>query len=182
MGGFSVGPFQVGVNTLWIGTHGFLMQVSLIGLAFLFGALWFAPSGGERLVGGLKAASLITTLALVLLMVTGIVPDIRFEKGADFSGTVRNEFGTFQAQVTDENLGALTGPLLFDMMEHISFIVPGLAAVLCLLIWHYGRRVVEDRAVRRSALWLLATMAGWILVIGHLGFYVSKVLTFPYIK
>ena len=182
MGGFSAGPFQVGVNTMWIGGHGLLMQLAFIGLAFLFGAILLAAQGGERLVRGLKAVSLLTVIALALLMVTGIVPDVRFEKGADFSGTIHNDFGTFQSTVSDDNLSAFTGPLLFDMMEHISFIVPGLAVVLCFLIWHYGRRVIEDRAVRRSALWVLATTVGWMLVIGHIGFYVSKVLAFPYTR
>ena len=182
MGDFKLGPFELGSNTMWIGSHGLLMQLVLICLAFLFGAIWFCRQADERLLRGLKAASLVTFVGLVLLMITGIVPDVGFEKGAAFSGTIRNDFGTFQSTVTDENLGAFTGPLLFDMMEHISFIVPGLAAVFCFMIWHYGKRVIEDRAVRGSVLWLLTVTAAWIMVIGHLGFYVSKVLTFPYTK
>lgn len=177
---FKFGPFELGSNTMWIGSHGLVMQLVLIALAFLFGAIWFAKQADDRLLGGLKAASLVTFLGLVLLMITGIVPDIGFEKGASFSGTVHNDFGLFQSSVTDENLAAFTGPLLFDVMEHISLIVPGLAALVCFLIWHYGKRVVEDRAIRASVLSLMTLTVAWIMVIGHLGFYVSKVLTYPY--
>ena len=171
MAAFKFGPFEMGTNTMWIGSHGFLMSVVLIGLAFLFGAIAFSRQADDRLVRGLKAASMATFIALLLLMITGIVPDIGFEKGASFSGTVHNDFGTFQSTVTDDNLGAFTGPLLFDIMEHISLIVPGLAALFCFLIWHYGKRVSI----------MTLTMA-WVFVIGHLGFYVSKVLSYPYTR
>jgi len=175
-----VGPFEVGSDTMWLGAHGMIMLVILICLAFLFGAIWFSKQADEQLVLGLKLASMATFIALVLLMITGLVPDIGFGKGASFSGTFYNDFGTFQSAVTDDNLGAFTGPLLFDMMEHVSFIVPGLAALLCFLIWHYDKRVVEDRAVRSAVLSLLVLTVGWVLAIGNLGLYVTKVLTFPY--
>ena len=179
---FALGPFEVGRNTLWLDTHGLLMLAVLVFGAFLCGALWFARQADDRLVRGLKAASLLTFLALVLLTFTGLVPDVQFEKGAGFSGTFHNAFGTFQSTVTDDNLGALTGPLLFDIMEHVSFVLPALAALICFLVWHYGRRVVEDGTVRRSVLSLAAVTLAWVLVIGGMGVYVTKVLTFPYTR
>jgi len=182
MNPFKLGPFELGSNTMWIGVHGFLMTVILICLAFLFGVIWCSRQADERLVRGLKAASMITFLSLLLLMITGLIPDIGFEKGAAFSGSFQNDFGLFQSTVTDENLGAFTGPLLFDIMEHISLIVPGLAALLCFLIWHYGKRVVEDRVVRGPVVSLMTLTVAWILAIGHLGFYVTKVLTYPYTR
>jgi len=57
-----------------------------------------------------------------------------------------------------------------------------LAALLCFLIWHYDKRVVEDRAVRSAVLSLLVLTVGWVLAIGNLGLYVTKVLTFPYTR
>ena len=179
---FKVGPFEIGSNTMWLGAHGLLMLLILVCLAFLFGALCFSRQADEKLVRTLKATSMINLVALLALMITGLVPDIGFGTGASFSGTFQGDFGTSQSAVTDDNLGAFTGPLLFDLMEHASFIVPGLAALLCFLIWHYGRRVVGDRAVRGSALALMALMMAWVLAIGNLGLYVTKVLTYPYTR
>ena len=179
---FGLGPFEIGTNTMWLCAHGFLMVVVLICVAFLSGAIWFNRQGDESLVRALKVLSVVNLLALVALMVTGLVPDVVFERGQGFSGVFHTEFGTFQAAVTDENLGAFTGPLLFDMMEHVSFIVPGLAALLCLLVWHYGRRVIEDRAVRGAAMATTALTVAWVLAIGSLGVYVTRVLTFPYTR
>ena len=177
-----LGPFEVGSNTMWLGAHGMIMLVILISSAFLFGAVWFSRQADEQLLRGLKVAGMATFIALVLLMISGLVPDVGFDKGGSFSGAFHSDFGTFQSTVTDDNLGAFTGPLLFDMMEHVSFIVPGLAALLCFLIWHYGRKVVEDGAVRGAVLSLLVLMVGWVLAIGNLGLYVTKVLTFPYTR
>jgi hypothetical protein len=75
--------------------------------------------------------------------------------------------------------GNFTGPLLFDMMEHVSLIVPGLAAVIGFLIWHYGRDAMTMPAIRRSVQSLMLVMAGWTLVLGMIGVYITKVLTFP---
>lgn len=179
---FKLGPFEIGPNTMWLGAHGLLMLVIPICLAFLFGAVWFSRQADAKLVRCLKATSVISFLALVLLMITGLVPDIFFGNGALFSGSFRNDFGSVQSAVTDDNLGAFTGPLLFDLMEHASFIVPGLAALLCFLVWHYGGKVVENRAVRGAVLSLVVLTVVWVLVIGNLGLYVTKVLTFPYTR
>ena len=180
MSSFKVGPFEVGPNTVWLGAHGMLMLVVLAGLAFVGGALAYPRSADERLVRGLRLACALTFAALVALTITGLVPDIGFEKGAAFSGRLHNAFGTFDANVSDAGLAAFTGPLLFDIMEHVSLVVPGLAALLCFCAWHFGARLVESPVVRRATLALVAVIAFWVLAIGNVGLYVSKVLTFPY--
>ena len=179
---FALGPFELGRNTAWLDAHGLLMMIVLMCLAFLAGAIALVRQADDRLVRGLKAASLVTVLAFLALTVTGLVPDVAFEKGAMFSGTFHNDFGTVQAAVTDDNVGAFTGPLLFDIMEHISLVVPLLALLLCFLVWHYGRRTVEDPAVRRAVLSVLVLTGGWALVIGSMGVYITKVLTYPYTR
>jgi hypothetical protein len=182
MGAFKFGPFEVGPNTLWLDAHGMLMVIVIASLAFVAGALWFAQKADRRLLRGLAVASAFTFLAVVGLTLTGLVPDVAFEKGDMFSGTVQNPFGTFQATVTDENVGAFTAPLLFDMMEHVSLVVPGLALLLWFWIRHHGPRVVEDPLVRRTALVLVGANAFWLFVLGGIGVYMTKVLTFPYAR
>jgi hypothetical protein len=182
MAALKLGPFEVGYNTMWLDAHGLLMVLVVVCLGFLAGAIWFSRQADDRLVRGLRAAGLTTVVALVLLTITGLVPDIGFEKGATFSGTFHGEFGTIQSNVSDENVGAFTGPLLFDIMEHISLVVPGLAVLLCFLIWNLGRRTVEDPAVRRSVLSLLVLTGCWALVLGGIGVYITKVLTYPYTR
>jgi len=179
---YRFGPFEIGPHTMWLGAHGVFMLGVLVCVAFLAGAVWFARPEDRKLVPALRVASLLNLLAMLALMITGLVPDIGFEKGQAFSGVLRTDFGVFRSAVTDANVGAFTGPLLFDLMEHVSFVVPGLAALLCFLVWHYGRRVAENGAVRGAMLSVLILMAGWVLVIGNLGLYVTKVLTFPYTR
>jgi hypothetical protein len=76
---------------------------------------------------------------------TGMVPGINFAAGATFAHSTTDDFGMFTAQVTDNSLSNFTGPLLFDMMEHVTLIVPGLAAVVAFLIFYYGARVITNR-------------------------------------
>jgi len=92
---------------------------------------------------------------------------------------VTNDFGTFVTKVTDTTLGNFTGPLLFDMMEHVSLIVPGLAAVIGFLILYLGRRVMTEPAIRGSVLSLMLVAGAWTFVLGAIGVYITKVLTFP---
>jgi tetrahydromethanopterin S-methyltransferase subunit E len=158
------------------------MVIVVICLAFLAGAIWFSRQADDRLVRGLKTASMATLVAFVLLTITGLVPDVAFEGGATFSGTFHNDFGTVQSTVSDDNVGAFTGPLLFDVMEHITLVVPGLALLICFLVWHFGKRVVEDQVVRRSVLSLLFLTGFWVLALGSVGVYITKILTYPYTR
>lgn len=171
--------FKFGPNTFWLDVHGLLMFVILIFAAFLFGAIFFTKDADEKMVRRLKISSAVTFVALMLLMISGIIPDTGFGDGSAFSGTVTNDFGTFTSEVTDAGLGNFTGPLLFDMMEHVSLIIPGLAAVIGVMIWHYGERVMTDPVIHRSVLRLMAFTGAWTLLIGAIGVYITKVLTFP---
>jgi hypothetical protein len=65
------------------------------------------------------------------------------------------------------------------MMEHVSLIVPGLAAVILFLIWYYGPRVMTQPVIRNSTLSLMVLTGGWMMVLGMIGIYITKVLTFP---
>ena len=171
--------FNFGPNTFWLDIHGFLMFVILIFSGFLFGAIFFAKDPDEKLVLRLKISAAVTFGALLLLMISGIIPDIGFGVGSAFSGAIHNDFGTFTNHVTDTSLGNFTGPLLFDIMEHVSLIVPGLAAVIGVLIFHYEGRVITEPVIRRSVLSLMILTGAWTLVIGAVGVYITKVLTYP---
>jgi hypothetical protein len=173
------GPFVFGPNTLWLGLHGFLMFVILVFSAFLFGAIFFTKTPDPRTVRRLKISAAVTFGALLLLMISGIIPDIGFGYPNTFTGTVHNAYGTFHNSVTATGLGNFTGPLLFDMMEHVSLIVPGLAAVAGVLIFTAGERVITVPAIRTSVLWLMSITGIWVLIIGVIGVYITKVLTYP---
>ncbi len=171
--------FGIGPNTFWLGIHGLTMIVVPIFSAFLFGSIYFSRTADARLIRRLKISSAVTFVALLGLMVSGIIPDTAFGVGATFSTTTTNDFGTFTSQVTDASLGNFTGPLLFDVMEHVSLIVPGLAAVIGYLIWTQGAAVVEAPAMRRSVLSLMIVTGLWTLALGMVGVYITKILTFP---
>jgi hypothetical protein len=175
----NIGPIRLGWHTFWLDVHGLLMFVILVFAAFLFGAIFFAKDPDEQMVRRLKISAVVTFVALLALMITGMIPDTGFASGSAFSGTVSNSYGTFTNHVSDTGVGGFTGPLLFDMMEHVSLIVPGLAAVAGVLILHYGERVITVPAIRRSVLTLMALTGLWTLVIGAIGVYLTKVLTFP---
>ncbi len=173
------GPFVFGPNTLWLGLHGLLMFVILVFSAFLFGAIFFTKNPDARTVRRLKISAAVTFTALLLLMISGIIPDIGFGNPGTFAGTTHNAYGTFHNSVTATGLGNFTGPLLFDMMEHVSLIVPGLAAVVGVLIFTAGERVITVPAIRASVLWLMSITGIWTLIIGVIGVYITKVLTYP---
>lgn len=85
----------------------------------------------------------------------------------------------FSNHINATGLGNFTGPLLFDMMEHVSLVVPGLAAVAGVLIFTAGERVITVPAIRASVLWLMSITGIWTLIIGAIGVYITKVLTYP---
>ncbi len=55
------------------------------------------------------------------------------------------------------------------MMEHVSLVVPGLAAVVAFLIWNQGRKVITEPTVRTAVLSLMAVNGVWIFVLGAIG-------------
>lgn len=170
---------QIGSNTFWLDLHGLFMFGTLIFVAFLFGAVYFGKDPDDKFMFRLKVSGVVTFLMILGLIITGIVPDTAFGAGATFSGTVTNDFGTVTRTVTDAQMGNFTGPLLFDMMEHVSLVVPGLAAVIAFLIWNQGRKVITDPTVRTAVLSLMAVNGAWMFALGAIGVYITKVLTFP---
>jgi hypothetical protein len=171
--------FSIGPNTFWLDVHGLLMFLLLIFASFLFGAIFFSKNPDQQLVRRLKISSAATFGLLVLLMISGIIPDIQFAFGSTFTQHATNAFGTFNSQVGDDTLGNFTGPLLFDMMEHVTMIVPGISAVIGFLVFHYGEQVITNQAIRRSVLSLMFLAGAWTLALGAIGVYITKVLTFP---
>lgn len=171
--------FDFGPNTFWLDLHGLLMFLILIFAAFLFGAIFFSKEPAARLIRRLKISAAATFILLMLLMISGIIPDIHFDAGATFTQNTTNDFGTFISKVSDDSLSNFTGPLLFDMMEHVSLIIPGLAAVVGFLVFHYGEQVITNKTIKRSVLSLMFVTGAWTLVIGAIGVYITKVLTFP---
>jgi hypothetical protein len=170
---------KLNANTFWLDLHGVLMFVVLLFSAFLVGCIYFVKDPDQTIVYRLKVSAAVSFLLLIGLMISGIVPDTAFGSGSTFSYRHTNDLGTFISRVTDGSLGNFTGPLLFDMMEHVSLIVPGLAAVIVFLIWYYGPRVMTQPVIRNSTLGLMVLTGAWMLVLGMIGIYITKVLTFP---
>lgn len=168
----------LGPNTFWLDVHGLLMFLILIFGAFLFGAIFFSKDLDEKTVRRLKISGAGTFVALLLLMISGFIPDAGFGSGATFSGTATDSIGTVTGNISDAGLGNFTGPLLFDMMEHVSLIIPGLAAVVGVLIFHHGAKVITVPTIRRTVLTLMTVAGIWILVIGGIGVYITKILTY----
>lgn len=172
------GPIELGPDTFWLDLHGMMMFIILVFSAFLFGAIFFAKTADAVLVRRLKLSAAVTFAALLLLIISGIIPDIGFTAGA-LNGTTHNAYGTFTNHVTNASLGNFTGPLLFDMMEHASLIVPGIAAVVGVLIFVYGGEVITVASIRRIVLSLMVLAGIWTIAIGGIGVYLTKVLTYP---
>lgn len=170
--------WPMGPNTALLALHGASMLIALIFSAFLFGAIYFIKEPTPTLVRRLKISSAVAFVFLIILMVTGIIPDTQFGNPALFSGTENEDFGTVVRNVTSDGLAVFTGPILFDMMEHVSLIVPGLAAVIGFLIWTESERVITVPAVRRSVLGLMLVTAGWTTVLAVIGVALTKELTF----
>ena len=171
--------FGIGPNTLLLNLHGLFMILMTIFSAFLFGAIYFSHEASPQLVYRLKVSSIVAFLMLIGLIITGIIPDIAMGTGAAYSHSTTNAFGTFTATVTDDQVANFTGPLLFDMMEHTSLILPGLAAVIGFVILYFGGRVITDPTIKRSVLSLMLLTAAWTLGLAFIGVYITKVLTLP---
>jgi len=181
---FGIDFFGMGYNTLMLQLHRFVMILILMFAAFLFGAILFTRDPDEKMVRRLKISSIVTFVGVLLLMLTGLIPDLSFGTTSLFNGTTAGgdpnfTFGTITRSITDADLGGFTGPMLFDMMEHASFVVVGLAAMIGFLVFHYGKQVITSPNVRFSVLSLMLVTAFWIATLGGIGGYLVSVLSFP---
>ena len=172
--------FGLGANTLWLSLHHILSIALVLAIAdYVFGSVFFTTEPSHHALLHMRIGSAAALVLAVLVVITGIIPDINFGTPAAFNLTTANSFSTSTLKVTTDSLGNFAGPLLFDIMEHVSLIVPGIIAMVTVLIWSYRERVVESRDVRVAVLSLTAVAFGWIAVIAVMGIYLVKYLTFP---
>ena len=172
--------YLIGLNTFWLDLHLFIAFLLVGSSMMVLGGIYLSSRADERIVRLLKRLSLLSLVLVVVLLITGILPDIYFGLGDTFSFTATNDFGNFSATVSDQGLSLFTGPLLFDIMEHITLIGPAITSVVALLIWHYGSLVVTDPRIKRSVLILGLTGISWLFVLMWIGMYLSRILTFPF--
>ncbi len=172
--------FGLGANTLWLSLHHILSIALVLAIAdYVFGSVFFTTEPSHHALLHMRIGSGVALGLAVLVVITGIIPDINFGTPAAFNLTTSNSFDTATLKVTSDSLGNFAGPLLFDIMEHVSLIVPGIIAMVTVLIWSYRERVVSSPDVRRSILVLTAAAFGWIAVIAVMCIYLVKYLTFP---
>ncbi len=170
---------DLGPNELFLSVHG-LVFILLVGFAsHVFGAIYFTKQPDKTFMTRLKISSLVTFLLVVGLMVSGVLPDVNFGAGATLSASWSSDYGNFTQTISDSSVGSFTGPLFFDMMEHVSFIGVALTGVITFLIWYYGDLVVTERTARLSVLSLILVSVAWLLVLGVIGTLMTKTLTFP---
>jgi hypothetical protein len=170
----------IGWNTFWLDFHLTIAFLVLGSSAMVFGVIYLTTKPDELLINRLKWLSMLSLVSVVVLLITGVLPDMNFGFGNALSFATTNDFGNFTSSVSDNALASFTGPLLFDIMEHITLIGPAIAGVVTLLIWHYGERVITDAGIKRSVLALMLTGTAWLFVILWIGMYLTKILTFPF--
>ena len=169
---------QLGPETIYVNVHYGLFIATLFLSAFVLDAVFFAKPTSESVQMVLFASFFLFVMSIAL-NVTGIIPDIPMSAGSAVSGTYSTAFGNYTANVSDAALGNFTGPLLFDMMEHVSMLGTALAAVLTGLIWTYKERVLTDPEVKRSVLILMTVAIAWMLILATMGVIMVKTLTYP---
>ncbi len=170
--------FGLGPNELLLSVHG-LLFILIVGFAsYVFGAIYFTKEPNKTFMTRLKVSSLVTFFLVVGLLVSGVLPDVNFGSGV-LTASYTNEYGNFTQTINDASAANFTGPLLFDMMEHVSFIGGVLTGVITLLVWDYGELVITEPKAKWSVLSLIFVTVAWLLVLGVIGTILTKTLTFP---
>lgn len=169
----------LGPNELMLSIHG-LLFILIVGFAsYTFGGIYFTKETSSTFVFRLKFSALVTFLLTLGLMISGMLPDVSFGDATLLTATYSSAYGNFTQNVGAASAGNFTGPLLFDMMEHVSFVGLALVGVVTYLIWDYGSLVITDRRVKWSVLSLIFVTVAWLLVLGVIGTLMTKTLTFP---
>lgn len=169
----------LGPNELMLSVHG-LVFILIVGFAsYVFGGIYFTKDPSTQFITRLKFSALITFLLTLGLMISGMIPDTNFGNATLLTAAYGNDYGNFSQNVGAVSAGNFTGPLFFDMMEHISFVGLALVAVITHLIWDFGALVVTDRKVKMSVLSLIFVTVAWLIVLGVVGTIMTKTLTFP---
>ncbi len=167
-----------GPQTMWVNLHYAAFILLLFAVMFLLDLVYLPRTASPQLTRGMKIAGILLFVTILLVVVLGIIPDIPFDT-AHVAGSYNSPYGTIQSNITDAGVANFTGPLIFDMMEHTSLIVPGIFGVTAVLINHYGERVVSDPRLKQVVLSLIALGAAWTLVLAVMGVVMVKTLTFP---
>lgn len=170
----------MGPETLWLSFHHFLSIALVLALVEFVGAgLFFTKEPSARVTLHMKVATAGAFLIAVLVTITGIVPDTKFGDLSVFNTTTVTGYGTTALHVTNASLGNFAGPIMFDMMEHVALVVPGLIAMIAVLCWAYGSALLRLRDVKASVISLVFVTFTWIAVISIMGIIMVKYLTFP---
>lgn len=170
---------RLGPNTIYVNVHYGIFIAALFFAAFLLDAVFFYKTPDPQVVQLILLSSFILFLMTVAINITGFVADVPMSAGAAVSGNWTNPFGSYSANISDAGVGNFTGPLFFDMMEHVSLIGPGLAGVLTVLIWYYKEQVLTVPEVKRNVLILLTVGIAWMLILATIGVILTKTLTYP---
>ena len=172
--------FGMGPNTFWIFIHHVASIALVLSIAdYVFGSVYFSSENSTHAVRHMRIGSIAALVSSIVVVVSGIVPDIAFGSPSAFNLTTTTAYGTQTLHTSVWGLGAFAGPLLFDIMEHISLIVPGLIAMIAVLCWSLGRDVLAVPHYKRAVLSITVLAFFWIAVIAVIGVYLVKFLTFP---
>lgn len=171
--------FGYGPNSFLLDLHSFLVFLVLTVLMAVFGGILISKQADKKTVGWLKILSVVAVFLVVLLIVTGIVPDMAYTSGANLTYTSTSQYSNITQNVTDAQLGNFTAPLVFDFMEHVTLLGAGLAGVVAMLIWALGPLVITNSTVKKGVLLLLAVGWIWLIILGALGIILTKTMTLP---
>lgn len=168
-----------GTDTILLDLHSLLVFLTLTVLMTVFGGILMSRQADKKTIGWLKILSVVEVVLVVLLVVTGIVPDMAFSSGANLTYTSNTQYSNITQNVTDAQLANFTAPLIFDFMEHVTLLGPGLAGVVAMLIWALGPLVITNSTIKRGVLLLLVVGLIWLLVLGAMGVILTKTMTLP---
>ena len=172
--------FGLGPNEVYLYIHG-LLFILIAGFAcYLFGGIYFTKTPDKTFMFRLRYSALITFFLVLGMTITGLLPDMSgFGSGAFLTSSWQTTYGNFTQSITDTSLGNFTGPYIFDMMEHISFVGLAMVGVVTYLIWDFGELVVTEARVKWSILAIMFVTVAWLIILGVVGTILTKSLTFP---
>ena len=147
-------------------------------MTIVFGVFIIAKEANESTVKRLKIFSILTFVCVMVLMITGVIPDmVGYANG--FSWATATQYANTTVSVSGTQVGNFTGPYLFDMMEHVTQIGPALAAVVAGLILYLGPLAISQTQYRRGIIVLLILGWVWLLALGAIGIILTKTVTLP---
>lgn len=149
--------YSIGYYTSLLGLHGLLGMISIIVFAMIFGLLLFPKELSESQTSWLRKLSVTGAVLVVLLMLTGIYTDVQFAHAPSW----------------------LTGPILFDSMEHISQVGVPMVLFIAYLVHHYRGRLVSELPLKQATGTLIGLFVLFLLVQEVIGAFITKMWTLP---